>query len=112
VGAVAVGLVFGVLALAQEGGFGFLSLENHGRETLVLLMASIAKGLALGIAAGAPGVGFSGFQLDLGGVFGGDIRFGHKDSPQIVFDQPNSPFMLGSLTGNYNLPALNGVTKG
>ena len=44
---IAVGFVLGVFALAEEGGFCFLGLKNHGREFGVLVGA-VAEGLALG----------------------------------------------------------------
>jgi hypothetical protein len=73
---VAVGGRMGVLALAQEGFLLLFHLE-HQRLEISGLVRSVAKGLVLGKATGTPSVIFSGFQLDLRGMFGGDIRFRH-----------------------------------
>jgi hypothetical protein len=76
---IAEGRCFGVLALAESGGFGFLGLKNQGFES-VGRVGAITEGLLRRIAAGTPSVGFSGLQLHGGGLFGGDIRFGHDSS--------------------------------
>jgi hypothetical protein len=76
-GAVAIGLVLRMLTLAKEGGLGFLRLEDDGRERRVGLVGAVAEGLAFRMATGAPGVGFTRFQLHLCGKFLGDIGFWH-----------------------------------
>ena len=78
--AVAVGFVLGVLALAEEGGFLFLGLEDEGRE-FGGLVGAVAEGLALGQSAGAPSISFSGFQFHFGGEFRGDRWLGHTAPP-------------------------------
>jgi hypothetical protein len=75
-GSVAKGRCFCALALAQIGGFGFLGLKNQRFES-VGRVGAVTKGLFRRMAAGAPSVGFSGFQLHGGRLFSGDIRFGH-----------------------------------
>jgi hypothetical protein len=77
-------LVTAVLALAKKDGFGFLNFKNDGCGRRVGLVASIAEGLFLGMAAGAPGVVFPRFQLRFRGKFKGNIWFGHLFSPFIT----------------------------
>jgi hypothetical protein len=77
VGAVAIGRVLRMLALAKERGFLFLGLEDHRRKARMGLVGAVAEGLFGGMTAGAPCVGFSGFQFHLDGLFGGNVRFRH-----------------------------------
>ncbi len=72
---IAEGFVLRVLALAKVSGLGLFGLE-HKRHHAVFFMGTITEGLFLRVTAGTPSVILSGFQLDLGGMFGGDMGFG------------------------------------
>ncbi len=73
---VAEGFVVRVLALAEVGRLGLFRLE-HERDHAMFFMRTVAERLFVGMTAGAPGVALSGFELDCGGLLGGDMGFGH-----------------------------------
>lgn len=69
---IAIGCVLGMFATAQVGGFGFLWGEGEwskGRS----LMATIAKGLFLRLAARAPEIGLACLDRHGEGGFLGDV---------------------------------------
>ncbi len=74
---IAVGLVARMLALTEESGLGFLGFEDDRCNGWMGLVTSITEGLAFGMPASAPGIGFSCFQLNLCWEFRGDVGFGH-----------------------------------
>jgi hypothetical protein len=74
--AIAIGCVAGSFALAEEAGLGFLGCENV-RQERAAFMFSIAKGLAVGLAACAIGVLFSRYQVDFLGKPGCNFRLFH-----------------------------------
>jgi hypothetical protein len=78
--AIAIGLVFGLFALAKEGRLGFPGLENN-RFEFGCLMVPVAEGLFFGETAGTPSVIFSSLQFDLGRAFKGDMGFSHLTPP-------------------------------
>jgi hypothetical protein len=70
---VAIRLVGGVLAAAQEHRFGFLGSEGGGRKPRPLVR-TIAEGLVLAVATGTPEVLLARLELDGIGRFLGDVR--------------------------------------
>jgi hypothetical protein len=68
-----------VLATAEINGLGFLGLEFYGRE-IASRVAAVAEGLDGALAAGAPVVAFTCFNVDGKGSLLGNLGFGHGAS--------------------------------
>jgi hypothetical protein len=71
---VAKGWIFRVFALTQKL-FRAAVGGKFQRLNAAAGMGTIAKRLRLGFAAGAPVIGFTGFQFDADGLFGRDNGF-------------------------------------
>ncbi len=81
VAAVAEGLGFRMFAAAEKTLAGFFRHPGDGRDVCRLVRA-IAERLLLGLAAGAPPIGFPRLDIDRVGRFLGDLACGHCASPE------------------------------
>gem|GEM_PF-3649989 len=89
-GTVAQRRTLGLFALTEEQWPVFVGCIFHGFKRSAFVRA-IAEWLGLRQAAATPPIGFTSFDVDLSGFFGGDSGLIHKTSPPDVFaDYPDS----------------------
>lgn len=85
--------IAGVLALAEKRFAGFVRFKFHRRKVRALV-ASVAKGLVAGVAAGTKKVGFALFQFHTGGLLGCNFRIAHIVSLRVEPEQVTCFFNL------------------